>query len=153
MSPRSSSVALGLDTRSSLRLLLRHLAILVGIGDLQHILERRQILLLAGIAALGHQSSEVELILGTPAQIDVYSTVIYRAINQEPPLHGLASVLSIAFLGLIVPFVLLLLGLWLVLDNAARLEAECCAQCFSTDDQKEGMKAFVEKRKPRFEGG
>jgi len=29
---------------------------------------------------------------------------------------------------------------------------ECCAQCFSTKDQKEGMAAFLEKRKPTFIG-
>ncbi|MEI7590941.1 MAG: enoyl-CoA hydratase-related protein, partial [Deltaproteobacteria bacterium] len=38
------------------------------------------------------------------------------------------------------------------LDSAIRLEVECCAQCFSTDDQKEGMEAFLEKRKPNFKG-
>jgi enoyl-CoA hydratase len=38
------------------------------------------------------------------------------------------------------------------LDHANRLEMECCAQCFSTHDQKEGMKAFVEKRKANFIG-
>jgi enoyl-CoA hydratase len=43
-------------------------------------------------------------------------------------------------------------GYDLSLDNATRLEMECCAQCFSTDDQKEGMKAFLEKRKPAFMG-
>jgi len=43
-------------------------------------------------------------------------------------------------------------GYDLPLDNAARLEVECCAQCFSTDDQKEGMTAFLEKRKPTFRG-
>lgn len=43
-------------------------------------------------------------------------------------------------------------GYDLSLDNAIRLETECCAQCFSTDDQKEGMKAFLEKRKPVFSG-
>ncbi|HLA27114.1 MAG TPA: enoyl-CoA hydratase-related protein [Syntrophales bacterium] len=43
-------------------------------------------------------------------------------------------------------------GYDLSLDNAVRLEVECCAQCFSTDDQKEGMKAFLEKRKPGFTG-
>ena len=43
-------------------------------------------------------------------------------------------------------------GYDLSLDNAIRLEAECCAQCFSTDDQKEGMNAFLEKRKPAFTG-
>ena len=43
-------------------------------------------------------------------------------------------------------------GYDLALDNANRLEVECCAQCFSTRDQKEGMKAFLEKRKPLYTG-
>jgi enoyl-CoA hydratase len=43
-------------------------------------------------------------------------------------------------------------GYDLALDNGIRLEMECCAQCFSTDDQKEGMKAFIEKRKPVYTG-
>jgi enoyl-CoA hydratase len=43
-------------------------------------------------------------------------------------------------------------GYDLPLDNAGRLEVECCAQCFSTEDQKEGMKAFLEKRKPDYKG-
>ena len=43
-------------------------------------------------------------------------------------------------------------GYDLSLDNAIKLEIECCAQCFSTDDQKEGMKAFLEKRKPVYKG-
>ena len=43
-------------------------------------------------------------------------------------------------------------GYDLSLDNACRLESECCAQCFSTEDQKEGMQAFLEKRKPVYKG-
>jgi len=43
-------------------------------------------------------------------------------------------------------------GYDLSLDNANRLECECCAQCFSTRDQKEGMSAFLEKRKPNYTG-
>lgn len=43
-------------------------------------------------------------------------------------------------------------GYDLALDNAFRLESECCAQCFSTEDQKEGMQAFLEKRKPAYKG-
>jgi enoyl-CoA hydratase len=43
-------------------------------------------------------------------------------------------------------------GYDLALDNACRLEVECCAQCFSTDDQKEGMSAFLGKKQPVFTG-
>ena len=43
-------------------------------------------------------------------------------------------------------------GYDLSIDSATRLEAECCAQCFSTEDQKEGMAAFLEKRKPAYIG-
>ena len=53
------------------------------------------------------QAFEIELILGSPARIDVYSTAIYRAVNAQPPLHGIASVLSITFLGAVVPLVAL----------------------------------------------
>ncbi len=43
-------------------------------------------------------------------------------------------------------------GYDLSLDNATRLEAQCVSQCFSTEDQKEGMNAFLEKRKPAYIG-
>jgi len=43
-------------------------------------------------------------------------------------------------------------GYDLSLDNANKLEIGCIAQCFSTQDQKEGMTAFLEKRKPTFIG-
>ena len=36
------------------------------------------------------------------------------------------------------------------LDNACVLESQMFGLTFSTEDQKEGMKAFVEKRKPQF---
>ncbi|PKP00425.1 MAG: enoyl-CoA hydratase [Bacteroidetes bacterium HGW-Bacteroidetes-8] len=35
-------------------------------------------------------------------------------------------------------------------ETAAEFETRLFAKCFSTEDQKEGMKAFLEKRKPRF---
>jgi iron(III) transport system permease protein len=53
------------------------------------------------------QAFEIELILGTPARIDVYSTIIFRAMIEQPPLYGIASSLSILFLMTIVPFVVL----------------------------------------------
>jgi enoyl-CoA hydratase len=41
-------------------------------------------------------------------------------------------------------------GLDMDLQTALNYEIECFAQCFATKDQKEGMKAFLEKRKANF---
>jgi len=41
-------------------------------------------------------------------------------------------------------------GIDIDLQNGLSYEIECFAQCFSTKDQKEGMKAFSEKRKPNY---
>ena len=43
-------------------------------------------------------------------------------------------------------------GLNMDLNSALAHEARCFEILFSTDDQKEGMRAFVEKRKPVFTG-
>lgn len=53
------------------------------------------------------ESFEVELILGAPARIDVYSTLIYRYMRETSPEYGAATVLSVLVLLAILPFVLL----------------------------------------------
>jgi enoyl-CoA hydratase len=41
-------------------------------------------------------------------------------------------------------------GLEMDLQTALNYEIECFAQCFASEDQKEGMRAFLEKRKANF---
>lgn len=43
-------------------------------------------------------------------------------------------------------------GLEMDLDSGIALENELFAMCFATDDQKEGMQAFLEKRQAEFKG-
>lgn len=58
------------------------------------------------------QAFEIELILGLPARLYVFSTLIYNLIRQEPPLLPPAMALSTLVLGLMVP--LIVAQRWLV---------------------------------------
>jgi iron(III) transport system permease protein len=58
------------------------------------------------------EAFEIELVLGAPANIDVYSTKIYRLMRLEPPLYGSATALSSLILVVLVP--LILVQQWLV---------------------------------------
>ncbi|MEX0729813.1 MAG: iron ABC transporter permease [Aquisalimonadaceae bacterium] len=44
------------------------------------------------------ESFEIELILGTPHRIDVYSTLIYRLVQNDPPDYQIASALGVAIM-------------------------------------------------------
>lgn len=65
-----------------------------------------------GVAILGFvrslESFEVELVLGLPAKLYVYSTLIYDLTREQPPLYGQATVLGMLFLLLLVGLALLL---------------------------------------------
>ena len=58
------------------------------------------------------ESFEVELVLGAPAGIDVFSTKVYRLVRQEPPVYGAATALSSVVLAGLVP--LIVAQQWLV---------------------------------------
>jgi len=59
------------------------------------------VMILSTIRAL--ESFEVELILGAPLKIDVFSTRIFRIAQREPPEYGIATALSMAVLLFMLP--------------------------------------------------
>lgn len=61
--------------------------------------------LLGLIASL--EAFEIELVLGAPAGIEVFSTQIYRLARQNPPQYGSATALSMLILLLMIPLILL----------------------------------------------
>lgn len=63
------------------------------------------VMLLGTIRSL--EAFEIELVLGTPQKIDVYSTAIYHAVFASPPEFGPAAALSILVFAFIAPFVFL----------------------------------------------
>jgi enoyl-CoA hydratase len=63
-----------------------------------------------------------------------------RTVAGMPPL-AVRAIKEVVKLGMDVP-----------LETALALERKAFIQLFDTEDQKEGMRAFLEKRKPRFTG-
>jgi len=51
------------------------------------------------------EAFEIELVLGYEANIDVYSTLIYRQATSSPPQYGVATVLSILILAILLPII------------------------------------------------
>jgi iron(III) transport system permease protein len=52
------------------------------------------------------EAFEVELVLGAPAGIDVFSTKIYRLMREQPPAYGSATALSMLILLLVTPLII-----------------------------------------------
>lgn len=62
------------------------------------------VVLLLGIIR-SMEAFEIELILGSPQRINVYSTIIYREIFNPQPQYGIASAMSMIVLFLLMPFI------------------------------------------------
>ncbi len=61
--------------------------------------------LLGAIRSL--EAFEIELVLGSLDQIDIYSTVIFKDVHMAPPQYGSATALAMMFLAVLVPFIAL----------------------------------------------
>ena len=105
-------------------------------------------------------SARAKELLFTGKVIDAHTAHSYGLLNQVVPAESLieeAKKVALEIAG--KPSVALLLlksavntGRNLDLPSALDYEIECFSQCFATQDQKEGFKAFLEKRKPVYKG-
>lgn len=78
------------------------------IADVILPLSRPMIAMLVILAIIkGMQSYEVEAILGQPAGIDVYSTLVVRMLTDEPPRIAQGAVLSTVILVTLLPLIVL----------------------------------------------
>ena len=92
---------------------LEEASIIAGYGTLRtlwHIVVPMLVpaIMVTAIISLVHslESFEIELILGGPIDFYVFSTRIYRLIEQSPPLFGAATVLALAVLFCMLPLMI-----------------------------------------------
>lgn len=71
---------------------------------------------------------------------------------QEDVLKQLQGICSYGLLSLQMGKEVINTGYDINLNAACKMERDAFAVCFSTEDQKEGMGAFIEKRQPNFKG-
>lgn len=113
----------------------QRVARLVGIGLAKE-------LIMSGEPITAHRAYEIGLVNKTfPPQDLLIETNKYAKMLSNKPLFAIKMAkCAINF------------GYDLALDNARNLEIQCSCQCFNTEDRKEGLAAFLEKRKPKFLG-
>ncbi len=121
---------------------------LPGLGGTQRLvravgLPRAKELYLAGITWSSQQALLYGFLSGTGASLDE---------ARKKANHLADTVLTRSPMALTFCKEVVHRGYDLDLKNGCELEREVFSLCFTTHDQKEGMTAFAEKRRPRFEG-
>jgi enoyl-CoA hydratase len=97
-------------------------------------------------------------LLYTGDMIDAPTALSYGLVNKVVPLADLMTTATemaaklVSKSGRILELIKMSVntGYGMSLPDALDYEAQCFALCFATEDQKEGMKAFMEKRKADF---
>ena len=99
-------------------------------------------MLLTGQLVSAREALEMGFVSAVVADRDVLDTVLKMAvqISSLPPLAIMQTK------------EVLLAGADVSLDTGLMLERKAFELLFASQDQKEGMRAFIEKRKPFFEG-
>lgn len=96
----------------------------------------------------------------TGDMIDANTAFTIGLVNKVVPLDSLMTeakglarkLLSKSSIALSLAKKAVTYGAAMSLPSGLDLEAQCFALCFATEDQKEGMQAFIQKRKPEFKG-
>lgn len=99
-------------------------------------------LILTGDVITAQQAAEIGLVnkVVAPESLMDEAFALAAKITKNAPLAVRASKKAIQQ------------GVEATMEDAIDIEVELFAKCFSTEDQKEGMAAFVEKRKAEFKG-
>jgi enoyl-CoA hydratase len=85
-------------------------------------------------------------------QIGLVNQLFPQQSLQDDVLKQLQKICSYGLLSLQMGKEVINTGYEINLNAACKMERDAFAVCFSTEDQKEGMGAFIEKRQPNFRG-
>ncbi len=111
------------------------------------------------LARLVGRTKAIEMLM-TGEPIDAKEALMLRLVNQVVPVAELDAAVDTVLNKLRTKSRLALRTLKLVVNNglemdlerALRYESECFGSAISTHDAKEGLQAFIDKRKPVFKG-